>query len=82
MREQMDKTGFEALLPFIVTALIQKIIERKKITQNEAFSVLYGSRLYFMLDEEETKVWHYSVEKLFQLFEEEMNTGNLELPEY
>jgi len=78
----MDKAKFEALLPFIITALIQKIIERKKITQDEAFSALYGSRLYFALDDEETKVWHYSAEKLFQLFEGEMSTGNLELPEY
>jgi hypothetical protein len=78
----MDKAKFTALLPFIVTALIQKIIERKNMTQDEAFSALYGSGLYLVLDDEETKVWHYSVEKLFQLFEEEMVTGNLELPEY
>jgi len=78
----MDKAKFEALLPFIVTALIQKIIERKNISQDEAFSALYGSGLYLVLDDEETKVWHYSTEKLFQLFDVEMSTGNLELPEY
>ena len=78
----MDKAKFEALLPLIVAALIQKIMERKKISQDEAFSSLYGSRLYFFLDDEKTKVWHYSVEKLFQLFDEEMSTGNMELPEY
>ena len=78
----MDKAKFEALLPLIVAALLQRIIERKKVSQDEAFSALYGSRLYFALDEEETKVWHYSVDKLFQLFIEEMITGNLELPEY
>jgi hypothetical protein len=78
----MDKAKFEALLPLIVTALLQKIIERKKMSQSEAFSRLYGSRLYFALDDEKTKVWHYSVEKLFQLFDEEMSTGRMELPEY
>jgi len=77
----MDKAKFMALLPFIVTALIQKIIERKNMTQDEAFTALYGSGLYLVLDDEETKVWHYSVEKLYQLFDEEMVTGNLELPE-
>ena len=77
----MDKAKFTALLPFIVTALIQKIIERKNMTQDEAFTALYGSGLYLVLDDEETKVWHYSVEKLYQLFDEEMVTGNLELPE-
>ena len=78
----MDKAKFEALLPLIVAALIQKIIERKNFSQDEAFSRLYGSRLYNALDDEKTKVWHYSVEKLFLLFEEELFTGNLELPEY
>ena len=78
----MDKAKFEALFPFIVTALLQKIIERKKMSHDEAFSRLYCSRLYFLLDNEKTKVWHYSAEKLFLLFEEEMNTGNVELPEY
>jgi hypothetical protein len=78
----MDKAKFEALLPLVVASLLQKIIERKNISQDEAFSALYGSGLYLVLDDEETKVWHYSVEKLFQLFETEMSTGNLELPEY
>ena len=78
----MDKSKFEALLPFIVAALMQKIIDRKKISQDEAFLQLYNSMLYETLDDEKTKVWHYSSEKLFQLFEEEMATGILELPEY
>jgi len=78
----MDKAKFEALLPLIVAALLQKIIERKELSQDEAFLRLYGSRLYCALDNEKTKVWHYSAEKLFQLFEEEMASGSLELPEY
>jgi len=78
----VDKAQFEALLPLIVTAVIQKITEQKKISQDEAFSQLYNSRLYGALDDEETKVWHYSAEHLFRLFEEEMATGNLVLPEY
>ncbi|MCL2233412.1 MAG: hypothetical protein FWB99_10105 [Treponema sp.] len=78
----MNKAKFEALLPFIVTALLQKIIERKKISHDKAFAYLYNSRLYAVLDDEKTKVWHYSAEKLFLLFDEEMSSGNLELPEY
>jgi len=78
----MNKAKFEALLPFIVTSLLQKIIERKKIPHDKAFSHLYNSRLYAVLDDEKTKVWHYSAEKLFLLFDEEMSSGNLELPEY
>jgi hypothetical protein len=54
-RKCMDKAKFEALLPLIVASLLQKIINRKKISQDEAFSQLYSSRLYSVLDEEKQK---------------------------
>ena len=78
----MEKAKFDALLPFIVTALIKRIIERKKITEDEAFFRLYNSELYSYLEEEETKVWYYSADKLFMLFDEEILNGKLELPEF
>jgi len=77
----MDKAKFEALLPIIVAALMQKIVERRGITHDEAFMLLYGSNLYSKLDNEKTKVWYYSAEKLFQLLEDEILLGKLELPE-
>ena len=78
----MDRAKFEALLPLIVAALMQKIVERRKISHNEAFLLLYGSQLYRNLDNEKTKVWYYSSEKLLELLEEEISTGKLELPDY
>ena len=78
----MDKNKFDALLPIIVAALIKRIIEQEKISHDESSTRLYSSNLYMFLEDEQTKVWYYSVEKLFQLFEQEMNTGILELPEY
>ena len=78
----MNKEKYLALLPIFVTDLIIKIIEQKKISQDEAISMFYNSGLYLFLENEQTKVWHYSTDKLFQLFNEEMDTGNFELPEY
>jgi len=43
---------------------------------------LYRSGLYAALEKEETKVWQYSTEKLYDLYLEEKQTGKLELPEY
>ena len=77
----MNKEKFEALLPLVVTDILQRIIEQKNIIQEEAISLFYNSGLYAMLENEQTKIWHYSTDKLFQLFEEEMNTGKFELPE-
>ena len=78
----MDKAKFDALLPFIITALIKKITGLKKISEDEAFSRLYNSQLYSFLEDEETKVWYYSADKLLLLFDEEITTGKLELPEF
>ena len=77
----MNKEKYEALLPIFITDLIKKIIEKKYILQDEAISLLYNSGLYTMLSDEQSKIWHFSTENLFQLFEEEMNTGNFTLPE-
>lgn len=43
---------------------------------------LYSSELYSVLEKEETKVWHYSVPKLYELWEKETKTGQLVLTEY
>ena len=77
----MNKEKFAVLLPIFITDLIKKSIEQKNILQDEAISLLYNSKLYDLLNDEESKVWHYSTDKLFQLFEEELNTGNITLPE-
>jgi len=77
----MNKEKFQVLLPIFVSALIKKIIVQMGISADEALSQVYSSKLYILLDNEQTKVWHYSTEKLYDLFEEEMNTGKFELPE-
>jgi len=77
----MDKEKFGALLHIFISDLIQRIIEQKNMMQDDAISLFYNSKLYALLEDEKTKIWHYSTDKLFQLFEEEMTTGNFELPE-
>jgi len=78
----MDKAKFDALLPFIITSLLSKIIQQKNMPEQDAFVKLYNSELYSYLEDEETKVWHYSADKLFLLFSEEITTGRLELPDF
>ena len=77
----MDNEKFEALLPIFITDLIQRIVKQKEISEEKAISLFYNSMLYGLLEDEQTKTWHYSTEKLFQLFEEEMNTGTLSFAE-
>ena len=76
----MEKNKFAAILPVIVSGLVNKIINEKHIGDTEALDKLYYSELYSFLEKEKTKVWNYSVPKLYELWENEIKTGKLELP--
>ena len=78
----MEKNKFAVILPVIVGGLVNKIIEEQHLNETEAFDKLYNSVLYSVLETEETKVWHYSVPKLFQLWENEIKTGEFKFPEH
>lgn len=78
----MDEKKFKAILPFISAALVDKISTIYDFDEDTAIKSLYTTELYSYLENEETKVWHYSVEKIFDLYQIEIQTGTLELPEY
>ena len=78
----MESGKFAAVLPVIVGGLVNKIIEETRAGEDEAFEKLYNSELYAALENETTKVWHYSVHRLFDLYQNEIHTGKLELPDY
>ncbi len=78
----MDNGKFHAILPLIVAAITDMIATEYHLDENAAIEKLYSTQLYSYLENEETKLWCYSTYKLFDLFKEEIKTGNLELPEY
>ena len=78
----MDSKKFETVLPLITAALVDKIASELHVNEDEAMEQLYASQLYAALEQEELKVWYYSVAKLFALYREELATGALNLPEY
>ena len=67
----------KAMLEFIVPRLIISIMKGGNIRENEAFTLLYSSKLYEKLDREETKLWHLSVPTLYEMFKEEQKTGKI-----
>lgn len=78
----MESNKFAAILPILVGGLVRKIVEATGQGEDETFEKLYASELYAALENEETKVWTYSVPKLFDLYQSEITMGKLELPEY
>ena len=79
---EIEKSKFAAILPVIVGGLVNKIIEATHVGDDEAFEMLYNSELYAALETEELKVWTYSVPRLLELYQSEIKTGKLELPDY
>ena len=78
----MDNNQFESVIPMIVASLVDMIATKNELTEDVTVKNLYSSSLYAALENEETKVWYYSVAKLYELYQAEMKTGKLELPEY
>jgi len=78
----METSRFEIVLQVVSTGLIEKIITETGLKEDEAIEKLYSSALYSMLENEETKVWHYSVTLLYELYKKEITTGKLTLPEH
>lgn len=77
----MGQEQFEAIIPYISTDLIQMIAKKQHITEEEALKKLYLSKLYACLEKEETKVWQYSTQMLYFLFEQEEKNGTIIFPD-
>jgi len=72
---------FESILPFKVEGVVEQLIKGYKMSLEDALEYLYSSQLYTLLEQEETKMWHYSPQMLLHLLEDEKKTGELVLPQ-
>lgn len=77
----MDNKKFESMLILIVPEIVKLIVENYKIDEIAASEKLYNSVLYEKLEQEETKLWHLSPLTLYNMFDEEQNTGFITYPE-
>ena len=78
----MEKNIFEIVLQTVSSGLIEKIMSETGLDEDAAMESLYSSALYSALEREETKLWHYSVAMLYELYAEEMTSGRMTIPEY
>lgn len=78
----MEKNKFDAIFPLKIQSLISLIMENKSLNFDDALNLLYQSELYSVLSNEETKLWHLSTEKLFEILDTEAKTKILVLPDF
>jgi len=77
----MSPEKLSALLSVLNPAIIQMIMENRKLSNIEAAKLFYNSDVYAMMENEASKLWHLSPLTLHELFEEELTTGNINYPE-
>ena len=57
------------------------IASRRQIAEKDAIKLLYTSKLYATLEQEDTKVWQYSTPMIYSLLEQEWNSGMISYPD-
>ncbi len=77
----MEQKKFEAMLVLIVPKIIGLIVKNYGIDEVTASKKFYESKVYSLLEEERTKLWHLSPLMLFHMYDEEVKTGNITFPE-
>ena len=77
----MEQKRFEALLILLVPQVTQLITEHYSCDEMTASKEFYSSEVYSILEQEDTKLWHFSPLTLFHMFDEEKKTGAFVIPE-
>lgn len=77
----MEKNKFEAMLVLLVPQVIHLITENYSHDEVTASQEFYNSKVYALLEQEDTKLWHFSPLTLFNMYDEEKRTGSFVFPE-
>ena len=80
MTAKMPDEEFKDLLNRKTARIVTQIAEQNGWGEEQAKKRFMESKLYSLLKDEETKVWHYSVTMLVDLFDDERG-GHLVLPD-
>ncbi len=78
----MNTTEFDSFIKIKIQALVDRIMEHKELSFEAALIYLYSSRTYKALIIENTKLWHFSTEKLYQLLTDEYKNNKISFPDY
>ena len=77
----MADKKFEAILTLLVPQVINLICENYPLDEMTASREFYESKVYSLLEQEDTKLLHFSPLTLYNMFDEEKRTGDFQMPE-
>jgi hypothetical protein len=64
-----------------IAGLAKLLEQRDKMNFHNSLDYIYNSKVFFDLDDEETKIWHYSNETLYDLLKQEKTSGKADYPD-
>ena len=77
----MNNEKFSAIMGLIVPEIIRLITEGYPYDEVTASRKFYRSQVYASLEQEETKLWHFSPLTLYNMFDEDQKNGSFTFPE-
>ena len=77
----MTDSNFSVILSMVVPPVINMLMEKLHLSEKEAITEFYTSKVYKALSQEELKAWHYGPATLCEMFKEENEKGSFEWPE-
>lgn len=70
MRPDITNKNLYLLLPGKVVAVVERDVENSKRSPLESLRAFYQSQTYKMLEDEETKLWHYGPVALYEEYKD------------
>jgi len=64
-----------------ITGLVKLLEQRDNLDFHNSLNFIYNSQVFSDLDDEETKIWHYSTETLYDLMQQEKTSGKADYPD-
>jgi len=77
----MNEGKFSAILSVIVPPVVGLVSNRMGLSEVDAAESFYRSKVYARLSDETSKLWHYSAETLFSMYDDEVSGREIEYPE-
>ncbi|MCL2284686.1 MAG: hypothetical protein FWC26_15330 [Fibromonadales bacterium] len=64
-----------------IVRLAKLLEQRDYFDFHKSLNYIYNSNVFSDLDDEETKIWHYSDETLYDLLKQEKTSGKADYPD-
>ena len=77
----MDNEKHFGILTILLPQIIREIINNESIDEDQAVESFYRSRVYAVLENEQTKLWHLSAKAIYELYNQEKQNGVIDFPE-